>query len=87
MNEAEYKQWELDAANALSGKYCEEEIGTILYWFSNIRSSNERDLVGNATLTHICEVSDAVFIDKNWSLYNSLMWRLWIYAPYILKEE
>ena len=83
MNETEYAKWKIDANRALSGKYTEAESEIILDWFNNIKGSEERYLVGN-------EAVDAMltFVAANGKhdLYNSLMSRLFIYAPLILEE-
>ena len=85
MNELEYKQWRLDAAMCLSCKYSESEVLTILRWFDRIKGAGERDLIGELRLNAFSDFSSAEPSDGKWSLYNSLMSRLWIYAPYILE--
>ena len=84
MDSIQYKQWETDADRALSGKYNSEEREIILEWFRRIKGQDERDLIGNdgveAMLTFVAAAD-------NFDLYNSLMARLFIYAPLILREE
>lgn len=87
MNEAEYRQWEMDARSSLSGKYSEEEIGTIIRWFKNIKGRHELDLAGSSIFDSMLNINNTMNCDETWSLYNSLMCRLWVYAPYILKED
>ena len=82
MNQEEYKRWEGDADRALSGRYTPAERTTILRWFRTIKGADERELVGNdeveAMLTFVAAKG-------GFDLYNSLMARLFIYAPLILK--
>lgn len=84
MNHEEYLRWETDAARALSGRYTEEERGIILRWFRHIKGQEERDLIGNEEVDAMLKFVGAA---DNFDLYNSLMARLFIYAPLILKEE
>lgn len=83
MNQEEYKRWEHDADNALSGRYTQAERATVLAWFRTIKGADERELVGNAEVDAML-----VFVGAKGSfdLYNSLMARLFVYAPLILKE-
>ena len=84
MNQTDYTKWEEDAALALSGKYNQDEIEIIIDWFSRIKGSEEREMVGSeevdAMLKFVCA-------KDGFDLYNSLMARLFIYAPLILREE
>lgn len=82
MNQEEFKVWEHDAARALSGRYNQEEIETVLEWFRRIKGAEERDLIGDKALEGM---SAFVAAKDNFDLYNSLMARLFIYAPLILK--
>ena len=83
MNEQEYAQWENDANWALTGKYTGPEANIIIGWFRSIDGRQERNLIGD-------EAVDAFQIfcaaKGNFNLYDSLMSRLFIYAPLILKE-
>ena len=83
MNEQEYKKWEEDARRALSGVYVPGEIDMILDWFRCIKGSDERDLIGNDEVEAM-----RLFVGARgrFDLYNSLMARLFIYAPLILRE-
>lgn len=84
MNEREYLNWEQDVLHCLSVKYSEEEIWQILYWFQNIRSSGERDLIGQKRIDAFQKFFP--YNDK-WNLYDSMMVRVWVYAPYILEMK
>lgn len=83
MNKEEYLRWEADARRALAGRYSDVEIEVILDWFRNIKGSDERELIGNeevdAMLKFVCA-------RERFDLYNSLMARLFVYAPLILEE-
>lgn len=81
MNVQEYERWEQDARRALSGRYASEEIDTILGWFRSIKSVDERELIGDAEVRAMLTF---VAARGNFDLYNSLMARLFIYAPLIL---
>lgn len=84
MDKEEWADWEVDAANALKPLYCENDITIILDWFRSIKGSRERELIGEieaaAMLVFVCA-------QDNLNIYNSLMARLFIYAPLILKEK
>ena len=82
MNQEEYKVWEQDAARALSGRYNQAEIETVLEWFRRIKGAEERDLIGHDEVEAMLLFVQA---QGNFDLYNSLMARLFIYAPLILK--
>jgi hypothetical protein len=81
MNKQEYLKWQIDATFALAGIYTKAEIVKIMLWFDNIRGRHERDLVGDASVDAFLTFHIG---DKHWNLYNSLMSRLFVYAPYIL---
>lgn len=83
MNTKEYKTFEEHARNALSGKYTPAQIDVILDWFRNIDTSGEIKLMGEARL----ECMLTFVINDPFDLYDSLMARLFIYAPLILKKE
>jgi hypothetical protein len=83
MNQTEYAEWERDAYMALGGKYTIDEIIIILEWFAGIKGQDERDMIGNeAVEAHLVFVTAGGKFD----LYNSLMSRLFIYAPFILEQ-
>jgi hypothetical protein len=87
MNEEQYKKWSKDACEAMKRRgYTSQEIIILLCWFDCIKGSNERDLIGDARLTAFGIFSCAEPMDNKWSLYDSMMARLFIYAPYILEE-
>lgn len=84
MNEQEYKAWEAAADVALSDRYVYADRQFVLDWFRRIKGQEERELIGNeevdAMLKFVCARG-------NFDMYNSLMARLFIYAPLILKEH
>lgn len=87
MNRDEYQSWRNDAKQGLEkASYSADEIKIILKWFDNIKGAGERDLLGedrmNAYMIYAYpeDISD-------FKLYNSLMSRLWMYAPLIIKEH
>ncbi len=90
MNEQEWKQWLLDAEQCLicTKRYSGEEISIIIDWFKHIRGSNERALIGDKAVDALSVVNKAT-IDKlgYFNLYESLMARLFIYAPLILSDK
>jgi hypothetical protein len=87
MNEQEYAQWRVDAMKAMERRgYTSKEIVAILLWFDYIKGSNERDLIGEDRLNAFAVFSAADPMDGKWNLYDSLMARLFIYAPYIVEE-
>lgn len=92
MNHEECLKWEEDARAALLRIYSSEETEKILDWFRRIKGSNERDLIGDqAVEAMLVFVSVRGRKDRPFSfgardLYNSLMARLFIYAPFILEE-
>lgn len=88
MDEPLYNQWFKDAFDALSKVYTEEEANIITEWFKNIKGASELELVGadkvNAHSTMIGDDIESVWL---FSVYASMMSRMWIYAPYILREH
>ena len=84
MNHEEYLRWDADANRALAGKYTQEERAIILRWFRNIKGQEERELIGNEEVEAMLTFVGAA---GNFDVYNSMMARLFIYAPLILKEE
>lgn len=83
MDQELYQAWERDAAHALSGRYSAPDIELVLDWFRNIRTTRERELIGEEALAAML-----VFVKakEGFDLYHSLMARLFIYAPLILAE-
>jgi hypothetical protein len=84
MNEEEYEEWERHARLMLniSGKYWPNEVNEIIGWFRHIDGAAERGLLGDGSIDAFL-----VFIKGGqFNLYDSLMSRLFIYAPMIVKE-
>lgn len=84
MNEEQYAQWEVDAARALSGRYTEAEIAIVIAWFYSIKGVDECELIGDEAVKAMLEFVRA---KNNFDMYNSLMARLFIYAPLILAQH
>jgi hypothetical protein len=85
MNHQELLRWRNDAYIALSRRYSAQECRTILDWMHNAKSGDEHELVGDAR--YVAVVEAGILDDHNdFDLYNSLMWRIWYYAPFILKQ-
>ena len=91
MNQQEYQKWKDDAQAALLRIYTPEETEKVMDWFRHIKGQEERDLIGNDTVEAML-----VFVTCRGRLdgtrdfnsadtYNSLMARLFVYAPIILK--
>lgn len=78
----EYLKWRQDAKDALLKIYTEEQADKILYWFDRIKGQDERDMIGNDEVNAFLVFSSA---GGKFNLYNSLMSRLFIYAPFILE--
>lgn len=83
MNQEEYAKWEQDARRALAGRYASEEIDVLLSWFRSIKGADERDLIGHEAVEAMLVFTDA---QGHFDLYNSLMARVFVYAPLILAE-
>lgn len=84
MDQEQYAQWEDDARRALTGRYGAADIETILSWFRSIKGADERELVGHKEVEAMLTFVSA---RGNFDLYNSLMARLFVYAPLILLES
>ena len=83
MNEKEWNKWVHDANIALGLLYSTEDTAIIIDWFSRIKTRKEIDLVGE----EVVEAASVFICAKdNFNVYNSLMARLFIYAPLILKD-
>lgn len=83
MNQEEYVKWMVDATAALSRIYSAEDTEIVIEWFRHIRGSHEYELIGTDQVEAML-----VFVTSGncFSVYNSMMARLFIYAPIILKE-
>lgn len=91
MNEEEFKFWFANARTMLeiSKMYSEEEIEYILDFFSYIKTSRERELVGEEFLEKLIDLNyakDISGMNCNEMLYHSLSQRLFIYAPYLARK-
>ncbi len=90
MNEQEWKEWLFHAAVCLTvtKKYSEKEIAKIIEWFRHIKGSDERHLIGDEAVdAHLVITQASLQRLGKFDLYGSLMSRLFIYAPLILKEK
>lgn len=83
MNREEYAKWRSDALVMLNLRYSPNESRVIIEWMDRIKGAAERDLMGEIR-THLDAILD---LDINWDLYNSLTYRMWLYAPYILIDD
>lgn len=83
MNKEEYLKWRMDAATCLMLRYNAEDTEKVLCWFDYIKGREERELVGDESVE--CMLKFVTSCD-NFDMYNSLMCRLFIYAPLILKQ-
>ena len=83
MNQEQYAKWEYDARRALSGRYTDAEIDILLRWFRCIKGADERDLIGHEAVEAMLVFTEA---GGRFDLYNSLMARLFVYAPLILAQ-
>ncbi len=83
MNSEQYEQWKLDAFKCLLCKYTEAEANKILQFFDNIHGRDERELIGDARV----DAMSIFVVNTPFSLYDSFMARLWVYAPEILKQN
>lgn len=82
MNEEQYKKWRHDAIDSLHVKYSLRECVQIVRWFDDIDTRKEINLVGEGVVESLLNI-----FGKHFNLYDSLMIRAWVYAPYILKEK
>lgn len=83
MDELEYRKWEAEARVALACRYTTEETDEVLNWFRTIKGSKERDLIGSDAMEGMLTF---VAAKGGFDIYNSLMARLFIYAPLILQK-
>lgn len=87
MGTEQNQQWLKDAKEALCKVYTEKEADIIVDWFYTIKGRKERDLVGDEKVdAHSTMIGDDIESIRFFSVYASMMSRMWIYAPYILKE-
>jgi hypothetical protein len=88
MDRTQYYRWALDAYSCLEAtcKYSEEEMFKIINWFDGIDGSKERELIGDSAVDAHSEVMKALTKRVGFNLYDSLMIRLFTYAPLILKQ-
>lgn len=82
MDAVNYKQWRIDAGVALRCRYSNEEAITIITWMDNSLGKWEYALVGRDVMEAIQTIDES----HHYNLYNSLMMRMWLYAPYILND-
>ena len=87
MNSQEYYQWRQDAKDALMKLYSEEEAGIVLNWFDMIKGAKEHELLGQEKFEAMVAFTGIGIEQKVWKLYNTMMARLFMYAPLILKER
>lgn len=83
MNAEQFDQWKKDATLVLTAsKYTKEQADIITGWFSRIKGEDERELVGSDFVNTFADNYPA----KHFSVYDSMMARLFVYAPYILEQ-
>ena len=87
MNKKEYIEWRLDVYHCLGCKYSSKEISIILEWFDRIKSSEEVALIGSKCLEAYRIFHGDPETNPHYNLYDSLMIRVWAYAPAILKQH
>lgn len=91
MNDVEWQKWEDDARAALKGRYAKDDITIIIHWFRSIKWAGECNLIGDAAVEAfdlvVSAVRDRHADPRLFDLYNSLMARLFLYAPLILQQS
>ena len=87
MNKQEYQQWVWDVQTSLSVRYTRKEISIILDWFDRIKASKEFDLITCPRVEAYEVFHGDPDTNPHYNLYDSLMIRVWAYAPAILKEH
>ena len=87
MNKEEYIEWKLDVIHCLNCKYLFKEITIILNWFDRIKASEESALIGPERLEAYRIFHGDPDTNPHYNLYDSLMIRVWAYAPAILKQH
>lgn len=89
MNESEFKKWLDDASAILAiAGYSPKDSKIIIEWFRSMKGSDERLLIGNKAVNgHLIMVAASIGKLGKFDLYGSMMSRLFIYAPLILKEH
>ncbi len=81
----EFEDWCNDAWDALCKVYTEAESECIVDWFRHIKGSDEYELIGHERLEAFLTFSTPENV-RWFNVYSSMMSRVWIYAPYILKK-
>lgn len=84
MNLAQYYNWRANALTSLSYVYTIEESYKVLDWFDRIKGEEEYELTGHVTQESLRSIRDQTM---NFNLYNDLMMRVWLYAPFIIAEK
>lgn len=83
MDKEAWEKWWVDAYKALRAKYDEKQSTKIVDWFYTIKASKEIALVGEEKMNALRVLYEGPHFD----LYHSLMYRMWVYAPYIIAEK
>ncbi len=87
MNKEQFALWVIDIRHALHRRYTQKETQIIIDWFETIKGSKERDLIGYGMFHEIIlPLMDHLYSSEQWCMYHSMNIRVWIYAPYIIKE-
>lgn len=90
MGTEQFASWLKDAKEALMKVYKEDEAEIIIDWFRLMKGRDEVELVGegrvNAHLQFAYGIEGQPKPEFFTSVYQSMMSRMWIYAPYILKQ-
>ena len=87
MNKKEYIEWKLDVFHCLGCKYSTKEITIIVEWFDRIKASKEFDLITCPRVEAYEVFHGDLETNPHYNLYDSMMIRVWAYAPAILKEH
>jgi hypothetical protein len=87
MFEKEYYQFIGHLRAAMSNRYQPHEVEKIVDFFNRIKGGREYDLVGEEMMTTITNLRDLKIKSQPFDLYEDMMMRAWIYAPYILKTN
>ena len=87
MNAKEYIEWRLDVYHCLGCKYSSKEITIIVEWFDLIKGKKEAALIGPDRLEAYRMFNGDPDTNPHYNLYDSMMIRVWAYAPAILKAH
>lgn len=87
MNPEENKLFIQCATISLRFKYTEEETKIIVDWFKSIKGAGENELIGHERVGSFLKFCCAEKHDGKFSVFDTLMSRIWIYAPYILEQH